>query len=224
MEQMAPGVYSIRIGYVRMFVVDGDSGVTLIDTGLPRSEGRIADGLGSIGRTTEDVRAIMLTHGHADHAGSAAALAGRTTARVYSSELDAPAVRGEERPPPPPVAFRFPLLKPLLRIAPGPVGVMVDRLVSEGMRLPGDLAAYETPGHTEGHVSYLLDRGPGVLFVGDAAVNRRGRIARGVFNARTTTIDASIRRLAALRFETACFGHSPVLRNARPAFRAFPGG
>ncbi len=221
MEKIADGVYSIKIQHVHAFVIDGDQGVTLIDTGLPKKEGRMLDGLSSIGRSSSDIRAIMLTHSHADHTGSAAALKAQSGAPVFASETDASAVRGEEPAPPPPVAFRFPFLKPLMRMVPKAVGVDVDRFVSEGMRLPGDLTAYETPGHTEGHVSYLLKRSGGVLFVGDAAAHKKGAIVRGYFNARTTTIDASIRRLGSLPFDVACFGHSPALPGARAAFRAF---
>lgn len=221
MEKLGSGVYSIKVGYVRMFVIDGDEGITLIDTGLPNKEDRVLEGLRSMGRSPSDVRAIMLTHSHADHAGSASALKGETGATVFASEVDAPAIRGDEPSPPPPVFFRFPFLKPLARMGANAVGIDVDRFVSEGMRLPGDLTAYETPGHTEGHISYLLDRGNGVLFVGDAAAHRKGTVVRGFFNAPTTTIDASIRRLAALKFELACFGHSPALGEARQAFRAF---
>lgn len=221
MEKVAEGVYSIKVRVVRMFVVDGDEGVTLIDTGLPRGEGRIREGLRSIGRSEADIRAILITHGHADHTGSAAVLRVESGAMVVASEHDAPAVRGVELPPPPPVAFRFPVLKPFLKAMPTAMGVEVDRLVSEGMRVPGGFSAYETPGHTEGHVSYLLRRGKGVLFVGDAAVNRRGAVARGYFNAKSTTIDASIRRLGSLAFDVACFGHSPPLSAARDAFRSF---
>ncbi len=222
MEKIAAGVYSVRIQHVRMFIVDGDDGVTLIDSGLPGKGGRILGALGSIGRSSSDIRAIMLTHSHSDHTGSAAELKQESGAQLYASPTDAPAVRGDEPAPPPPVAFRFPFLKPLMRLVPTATGVEVDRLVSEGMRLPGDLVAYETPGHTEGHVSYVLNRGPGVLFVGDAARNKKGTIVRGYFNARTTTIDASIRRLGALHFDIACFGHSPAINSgAKAAFRSF---
>lgn len=50
--------------------------------------------------------------------------------------------------------------------------VQVDYLVvgDEDVRLPQDLAAIATPGHTPGHTSFLPDRAGGVPFVGDAAV------------------------------------------------------
>lgn len=68
---------------------------------------------------------------------------------------------------------------------------------------------------------HLLDRGKGLLLVGDAAAHKKGTIARGLFNAPTTTIDASIRRLAALKFDLACFGQEGSLGNARSTLQAF---
>lgn len=108
---------------------------------------------------------------------------------------------------------------------PGPPPADVDLFVSEdsGNRLPRDFRAIDTPGHTPGHTSYLLDRDGGVLFVGDAAkVNKRGEVVRGYFNRSTPSIDGSLRHLAKLQFEKAAFGHSsPVLSQASDAFRRF---
>lgn len=223
METIAAGVHQVSGAAVNSFLVDGDEGVVLIDTGLPKRQSSIVDALGSIGRTVDDVVAILLTHSHADHMGGAAALKRSTGAPIFASTVDAPAIRGEAPIPHPPVLDRVPFLKPLYRLLPGPEPAAVDQLVDGGASLPEDFTIIATPGHTPGHVSYLLDRDGGVLFVGDAAVgSKSGAVKRGWMNRATPGFDASLARIADLDFETACFGHSGPLRSgAAEAFRRF---
>lgn len=101
---------------------------------------------------------------------------------------------------------------------------MVDHVVTSGpVPVASDLTAVPTPGHTPGHISLLLDREGGVLFAGDSALaNRSGGIQRGFMNRKSPTFDASLRAMAELEFETACFGHSPaILRGAAGVFGTF---
>ena len=80
----------------------------------------------------------------------------------------------------------------------------------------------DTPGHTPGHVSFLLDREGGLLIVGDAAVAKQGEVRRGSFNRGEPTVDASLRHIAEFDFERAVFGHSaPIQSGAATAFRRF---
>ncbi len=136
-------------GYVCSYIIDGDQGVTLVDTGLPGRQGAIIETLTAIGRSLADVRAIAVTHSHADHVGGAASLKRQTEAPLFASALDAPAIRGNEPSPPPLVLDRIPFVKPLLRFMPGAAGVDVDEMVAEGEStgLPDDLAVIDTPGH-----------------------------------------------------------------------------
>lgn len=224
MDLELPGIHVVP-SYSNAFVIDGDDGVTLIDTGLPNRHGAVIEVLESIGRSIEQVGVIALTHAHSDHTGGAAALARASQADVIASPQDAPAIRGQQPVAPPPVFDRFFFLKPLFRFVPGAESVGVDHAVSEGDSaiLPPDLTVIDTPGHTPGHVSYLLDRGGGVLFVGDAAVaSRRGEVRRGWMNASTPTFDASLRHLAEYDFDVALFAHSrPIIGGAAAAFRRF---
>jgi glyoxylase-like metal-dependent hydrolase (beta-lactamase superfamily II) len=222
MTSIAHGVHQVS-GYSRSFIIDGDEGVTLIDTGLPKKDGAIIEVLSSIGRSVEDVRRIGITHAHIDHFGNAAVLKRRSGAPVFAPKRDAAAIRGEEKTPHPPILDRVPFLKPLFGLLPGADPVEVDALIAEGEQsgLPGDLKVIDTPGHTPGHVSFLLERAGGVLFVGDAAVaTKSGEVKRGWMNRSTPSFDASLRHIAEFDFDIAVFSHSnPLERSAADAFR-----
>lgn len=224
-ESIFDGVYQVGPGYVNSFIVDGDEGVTLVDTLLPGKTEIIGEGLRGIGRSFEDVKAILITHSHADHSGSAAAVKAESRASLYASEADAPAIEGVFKPPSPPTPLYVKPLAVFMSLMPGPPAAEVDHFVSEASEasLPGDLRAIDTPGHTPGHTSFLLDRGDGVLFVGDAAkATKDGKVVRGYFNRSTPMIDRSLSHLAELVFGTAVFGHSdPIRTEASSAFRRF---
>ena len=225
MELLIDGVYQLGTTMVNSYIIDGDEGVTLVDTLVRGKEDAIARNLKELGRSLDDVRAILLTHSHMDHTGSASAIRAASQARVYASEADTPAIRGAVKPPNPPTHWYWrPMFWPAV-FFPDPAPVEVDRFVSEDAKevLPGDLRAIDTPGHTPGHTSYILDRGGGLLLVGDAAVaTKDGRVKRLAFNRSTHEVDGSLSHLAELQFEIAAFSHSkPIHTQASAAFRRF---
>lgn len=225
MTEILNGVHRVSLGYVNSYIIDGDEGVTLIDTLLPKKESKIADVLKGIGRSFEDVSTILITHSHADHSGSAAAVQAASGAQLYAAEADAAAIEGRERAPSPPVPPYIVPMTWIMALLPAPPPATVDGFVGESseLALPTDLRAVDTPGHTPGHTSYLLDREGGALFVGDAArASRGGDVIRGYFNRSTPDIDASLRHMAEFEFETALFGHAaPIRSGAAGAFRKF---
>lgn len=224
MEALGHGVHRLLVGS-NAYLVDDDEGVVLIDTGIPGRLPRIRDGLREIGRDLEDLRAVLITHAHPDHVGSAAAVVDAGGGPVCMSPADAAVARGAAPLQPPPMMDLVGPLKGLFALAPTPEPVLVDYEVSEhaGSGLPQDWRVVQTPGHTDGHLSFVLDRAGGLLFAGDAAmVSRRDRLVRGFFNARSQTVDASIARLAELDFAAAYFGHGrPLTYGAAAAFRRY---
>jgi len=72
-QEVVPGLYRVPLGVVDAYLLV-DGAVTLVDTGTPGSEGKILAALRALGRGPSDVGAIVVTHCHADHSGSLAAL------------------------------------------------------------------------------------------------------------------------------------------------------
>ena len=66
------------------------------------------------------------------------------------------------------------------------------------------------PGHTAGSLALHVPQ-LGVLFTGDTIAHHGGRPILGVFNVDREEAIRSLKKQAALEFETACFGHGPPI-------------
>jgi glyoxylase-like metal-dependent hydrolase (beta-lactamase superfamily II) len=64
----------VPLGVVNAHLVLGEQGCILVDAGLPGSEKKIQRALQSAGLSFKDVKLIVVTHAHVDHAGSAASI------------------------------------------------------------------------------------------------------------------------------------------------------
>lgn len=220
---MVDGVFELRLGYVNVHLVVTDDGLVLVDTGLPGRAPRIERALHGIRRGLGEVRTVLVTHHHPDHTGSLAEVKRRSGARLIAHAADAPHITGAF-PAAPPAGVLGKLVSRLI----GPVEpTKLDRLVGDGAEpLPG-FTALHTPGHTRGHLSFLLDRDGGVLFAGDAAGSRGGRVTGPPAPVTADPAEArtSLARLAGMEFEHAVFGHGrAVSGRAVEAFRAAVAG
>ncbi|MFJ9037403.1 MBL fold metallo-hydrolase [Streptomyces sp. NPDC102406] len=203
--------------------------VTLIDAGAPGAAQPIAEAVRDWGHAPEDVRRIVLTHFHEDHAGGAGEFARLSGAEVYAHRLDAPFVRGEG-PEPVPVledwerAIHEQALTQLPARPAHPVLPSSVRELADGdvLDFGGGARVVGAPGHTDGSIALELPL-HGVLFTGDAVAAHPadGQVMLGVFNLDRGRALASFRRLAALDSDVACFGHGdPVVGGAAAALRA----
>ena len=221
--EIVPGVHTIdSLGMGRAYLVIGVDRVTIVDTGLKGSAERVLRAVEAAGRKPQDVRQIVISHHHGDHVGSLADLVERTDAQVMVHALDAPIVRGE-RPPPGPSSGG--LLKPLLaRMSARAAAARVDRELTDGDKIDAldGLQVVHTPGHTPGSVCFYCPKRR-FLFTGDAAANLfRLRPPIGWFTEDMAQAKQSIRKLAALDFEAAFFGHGrPIDKEAALRFRRF---
>ena len=173
--KIADGVHRIGNGLINSYLLGEGSDVTIIDAGIPGYWSDLPRELATMGRTLDDVRAVVLTHGHSDHIGFAERARRDRGVPVRIHELDAALARGEVPNPAKGAGPIRPL--PLLRflllsIAKG--ALRTKRLgevatFGDGATLdvPGSPRVILLPGHTPGSAAlHVPDRG--CLFIGDA--------------------------------------------------------
>lgn len=154
----------------------------IVDTGIASSPAEgMAPALEAIGRRIEDVRWILLTHGHIDHIGGAHALWEMTgrKAQVVIHEADAPMLRSRQAHVDEYVAHRGQYIgdpEGAAKVAAAGQAVISGEMEptmlvrgGETISLGGDVtvSVHAIPGHTPGSVAYVVD-GQQSVFVGDA--------------------------------------------------------
>ncbi|NKR56907.1 MBL fold metallo-hydrolase [Rhodococcus hoagii] len=221
LQQLAPALFRLRIPTGRAHLLNcflwlGEDGVTLVDTGWPDSADLIAAALAALGRDRADVRRIVLTHFHEDHAGSAAEIATWAPVEVIAGELDAPFVTGTQRGPLPVLTEAEKTIHAESDEPSHGPPCRVDRMVRDGdvLDFAGGARVVAASGHTPGSIAVFL---PDVsaLLTGDAVAEFDGDVILGVFDTDRAAAARSLTVLAATGARIAGFGHGEaVLVNA----------
>ena len=82
-KRVINGVYIVPMGMANAFLIEGDDGLTLIDAGYPGKEAAVFGAIRELGCSPDQLKYLIVTHGHPDHIGSAAAIVRETGARTY---------------------------------------------------------------------------------------------------------------------------------------------
>lgn len=170
-SQVAPGLYRINSAYVNAYLL-GEPGepFVLVDTGMPFSAEQIKKAVDDRFGVQARPEAIVLTHGHFDHAGSVEELSRYWDVPVYVHPMEIPYVTGQsEYPPADPTVGGFGgQLSRFYTNKPYNVSERVHQLPADGS-VPGftEWKWLYTPGHTPGHISLFREK-DAVLVAGDA--------------------------------------------------------
>jgi metallo-beta-lactamase class B len=140
-QRIAGNLYYVGTNDLAAFLFTSPRGHVLLDGGLPETAPLILDAIRRLGFRPEDVRVLINSHSHFDHAGGLAELKRRTGAKLAASERDAGQLerggRGDFA----------------LGDSAGFPPVTVDRRLGDGDTVrvgEGMLIAHLTPGHTRG--------------------------------------------------------------------------
>jgi glyoxylase-like metal-dependent hydrolase (beta-lactamase superfamily II) len=173
--EMAPRIR--RVGgasIINAYLVEDGGEVTIVDAGLSRLWNDLPAELAAMGRTLDDVRSIVLTHGHSDHIGFAERGRAERGWPVRVHDLDAALARGEVPNP----AKRGGPMRPLPLLGflwwsvrhgarSHHLGSVTTYSDGATLDVPGSPRVTLVPGHTPGS-AVLHFAGHDALFVGDA--------------------------------------------------------
>ncbi len=168
-------ITTLFTGVANTHIVENGRGVIVIDAGMPHMARHILRRIRALGHSPSDVRLILITHGHIDHAGSAVALKRLTGAPIAmhrgdirlttTPSLKIPPGRGKTTNGIGALLRTFGFVMPLETFSP-------DVLLDEGQLLNEfgfPARVWHTPGHTAGSVSIVTE--DGTAFVGDSILN-----------------------------------------------------
>jgi glyoxylase-like metal-dependent hydrolase (beta-lactamase superfamily II) len=196
-----------------VFVLNGGSELALVDCGLGLAGDfdKILDNIRDDGLDPKAIRKIMVTHYHADHLGAASEAYQRLDAEVIASKLAAPVIRaGDEKAIALDVARAAGFYPQDYHLPPCPV----HRELSEGdvLRVGNlSLQTWETPGHCDGHLSFLMSGGDRTYLIGADLVFWGGKILlQNIHDCRIDAYASSVAKVAQLDFDALIPGHLQI--------------
>ncbi|WP_433676834.1 MBL fold metallo-hydrolase [Microbacterium gorillae] len=229
--EIAPGLHRVGDDVIAAYLMVDDTGVTVVDAALPGYRRELRRELAMIGRTEDDIRAILLTHADADHVGFAEAVRAASGATVYTSAEDVARATGNEQAPK--TRMPRPKLLPTLRFVwtglthdgrSLPIAAVTAVADGEALAVPGRPRAVAVPGHTPGSLCWVSEDFDAV-FVGDALTTRHvltGRVGPqdAPFSEDERRARQSLDRLGELEVQYVLPGHGPVWSNGVPRLLA----
>jgi glyoxylase-like metal-dependent hydrolase (beta-lactamase superfamily II) len=210
-RDVAEGIHRVEDAYTNWYLVEDGGRIAVVDAGVPTSWESLLSALRELGRSTDDIAAVVLTHAHFDHLGFAERARAELGVPVHVHENDVPLTRHPWRYDHERSRVRYlatqpralPIVASLARsraFFPKPVRE-VSRYESGALPVPGRPRVVPCPGHTLGHCAlHLPDRD--VLIAGDAIVMLDPYTARRgpciVAGGATVDSDRNLRSLDAL--------------------------
>jgi len=212
-EAKINGMSLVKDGFVSAVLVPlSDHEVALVDAGNDVEGKALLAELSRRGLGPDDVKAILLTHGHSDHNGGIAKF---PKAQVMALAAEVDVVEGRSSGGGPILRWR----------SPRPTGIHLGRTLEDGEVMPlgpYQVRVFAVPGHTPGSAAYAIGEN---LFLGDSANHGKdGRLkaAPWVFSMsaaqnRKSLVELARRLASDSSIKTLVFAHSaPLERGVAP--------
>ncbi len=203
-----PNIYLLKknVKGANIYVIEESDGITLIDCGFEGSDMGIIEFIESLGSSMEDIKNIVLTHGHPDHVGALPELIDVTDARVYIHEND------------------IGLLEKFTGLSRDKINNLILLKGGENLDILEGTTVIDTPGHTDGSIVLFNPRRK-ILVTGDVLiVDAKGELSlpKEVYTKDLDKEKESVKKLAEYDFDTILPGHGiPIIDNAKSKYLLF---
>lgn len=195
-----------------VYLLDGGDELAIIDIGSGMGVDQIIVNIVKDGYSLENLKYLILTHAHADHAGGAKKFVEKTGVKVIASKIAADYLeRGDEK------AINLELAKKA-GIYPTDYTFevcAVDQIVEEGSVIKVGkhlLRVIDTPGHCAGHVSFLMDtEAKTYLFAGDLIFYGGKVLVQCINDCNVFDYGNSIKKLENLNVNCLLSGHDMIV-------------
>jgi glyoxylase-like metal-dependent hydrolase (beta-lactamase superfamily II) len=222
-------VYFVEGPAANWTVVRDQAGFILIDSGYPADRPLVLESIHYLGLEPADAKAMLITHGHVDHTGSAAFFSTSFGTPILCAPEELPHVQGKEKHQVTfgqvlvrawrPRVFRWMLHVIQAGALQGEPATQARAWNPAGLRsLPGSPEAILLPGHTPGNASVLLPHA-GAIAVGDSFVGGHPlsrttgpQMLHPMYHADPAAAVAATRRLAGVDASVILPGHGPAMR------------
>lgn len=212
----------LPLGLVNAHVIVGRRGCVLVDAGLPGTEKKVHTALKRNGLDLEDIKLIIVTHAHVDHAGNAARMRQLTRAPILAHVGDLPYYLRERA-----MTFCATGIFGKLFLQTGLMYEPYDQFMPDILLRDGECislrewgiegTAQHTPGHTAGSITVQLARHH--MFVGDllasgvalGGIACTGRPKRPPFEDDPVMVATQLRRLLDVGGQAFYLGHGGPL-------------
>jgi glyoxylase-like metal-dependent hydrolase (beta-lactamase superfamily II) len=220
--EVGAGVRRIGNRYISCYLIEEGGRLTLLDAGLPGYWGLLLQEIGAMGRRLEDIDAVLVTHSHPDHFGTAERVRSASGAKVYAHPLEIPVLTGKVEGKVPnffgqgfkPFLFRYVIHALSNGVTKRvPIAAVNEFADGEIVQVPGSPRVVHAPGHTAGACAlHLKDRD--ILFSGDTLVTielltgqPRPTLPADFVNENSSAAFESLARLEKLEASTVLPGH-----------------
>ncbi|MFI2566719.1 MBL fold metallo-hydrolase [Paenarthrobacter sp. NPDC018779] len=227
-SEPAPGIHFVEGPASNWIIVSDPSGFVMIDGGYPADRDAVLDSVRQLGLEPADAKAMLITHGHVDHTGSAAYFSRAFGTPILCSPEELAHVQGKEKHQVTmgqvlariwrPKVFRWMLHVIKAKALQAEPATLAEAWTKQKLaNLPGRPQAISVPGHTPGNVALFLPDA-GAIAVGDTFVsghplsNRLGpQMLQRMFHSDPEAALSSARQLEGLQANVILPGHGPAL-------------
>lgn len=201
-------IHLIKAGVSNVYLLQGEQNI-LIDTGPPKKGADIEKALSKLGVNAADLRLIILTHGHGDHAGATAYFQEKHKIPVLAAKGDEDMMAAGKNRKLSPISAWGKLLHKIVDL-PFP-SFSPDQLLEQEMSLAQYGIAGKViplPGHTKGSLAVVLESGEafvGDLLRGGMVANQQAKLH--FFHEDRSQAEQQIRRLLEMGVTNFYLGH-----------------